>query len=168
MIGELDSRCLRRKGLTSKAAALLTAKGFHLFLPKIDAWSQRVGERHLIAVPMFPGYLFLRHALEKTSYLEVREARGLVRILGDRGDHLSAIPDVEIAAIHTTIHRTSSTGAWIPRGPSWSNGEILGGKALRTSWPDKVLSSRIARNGLMKLCFLKWQDARHVPTFRRC
>ena len=52
--------------------------------------------------------------------------------------------------------------------PSWSNGEILGGKALRTSWPDKVLLSRIGRNGLMKLCFLKWQDGRHVPMVRRC
>jgi transcription termination/antitermination protein NusG len=81
----------------------LTAKGFHLFLPKIDAWSQRAGKRHLIAVPMFPGYLFLRHALEKTSYLEVRKARGLVRILGERWDHLSAVPDAEIEAIHTIL-----------------------------------------------------------------
>jgi transcription termination/antitermination protein NusG len=82
----------------------LTAKGFHLFLPKIDVWSQRAGRRHRIAVPMFPGYLFLRHALEKTSYLEVRKARGLVRILGERWDHLSVVPEAEIAAIHTTLH----------------------------------------------------------------
>jgi transcription termination/antitermination protein NusG len=81
----------------------LTAKGFHLFLPKLDAWSQRAGKRHLISVPMFPGYLFLRHALDKTSYLEVRKARGLVRILGERWDQLSIVPEAEIAAIHTIL-----------------------------------------------------------------
>ena len=81
----------------------LAAKGFHIFLPKIDVWSHRAGTRHCIAIPMFPGYLFLRHALEKTSYLEVRKARGLVRILGERWDRLSVIPDAEIAAIHATL-----------------------------------------------------------------
>jgi transcription termination/antitermination protein NusG len=37
----------------------LTAKGFHLFLPKMQVWSKRAGVRHRIAIPMFPGYLFL-------------------------------------------------------------------------------------------------------------
>jgi hypothetical protein len=40
-------------------------------------------------------------------------------------------------------------------------GEILGGRALRASLLDKVLSSRFARNELMRLCFLRWQDERH-------
>ena len=53
----------------------LLAKGFHLFLPRIDVWSQRAGIRHLIAVPMFPGYLFLRHAIDKTSYIDVQGPR---------------------------------------------------------------------------------------------
>src|SRR5215813_446368 len=82
----------------------LTAKGFHIFLPRIDVWSQRAGRRHLISVPMFPGYLFLRHAIDKTSYIDVRKARGLVRILGERWDKLSIVPDAEIEAIHTSIH----------------------------------------------------------------
>jgi transcription termination/antitermination protein NusG len=81
----------------------LTAKGFHIFLPKINVWSHRAGQRRLISVPMFPGYLFLRQAIDKTSYLDVGKARGLVRILGDRWDRLSVIPDAEIAAIHTTV-----------------------------------------------------------------
>jgi transcription antitermination factor NusG len=82
----------------------LTAKGFHIFLPKIDVWSRRAGKRHLISVPMFPGYLFLRHAMDKLSYIDVRKARGLVRILGERWDRLSIIPDAEIDAIQTTLH----------------------------------------------------------------
>jgi transcription termination/antitermination protein NusG len=81
----------------------LTAKGFHLFLPRIDIWSRRGGTRHLISVPMFPGYLFLRHAIDKISYIEVRKARGLVRILGERWDKLIAVPDAEIDAIQTSL-----------------------------------------------------------------
>jgi hypothetical protein len=52
--------------------------------------------------------------------------------------------------------------------PSWRNGEILGGRALRASSLNKVLSSRFARNELMRLCLLRWQDERHLPTFQRC
>ena len=81
----------------------LAAKGFDLFLPKIEMWSQRAGKRHLISIPMFTGYLFLRYAMDKTSYIEVRKARGLVRILGERWDRLGTIPDVEIEAIQRVV-----------------------------------------------------------------
>jgi transcription antitermination factor NusG len=81
----------------------LAAKGFHIFLPKIDVWSRRAGKKHLISGPMFPGYLFLRHVMDKTSYIEVRKARGLVRILGERWDKPSVVPNVEIEAIQTTL-----------------------------------------------------------------
>ena len=52
---------------------------------------------------MFPSYLFLHHTLDKTSYLEVIKARGLVRILGERWDRLSVIPDAEILSIQTVL-----------------------------------------------------------------
>jgi transcription termination/antitermination protein NusG len=87
----------------------LETKGFHLFLPRIDVWSQRAGRRHLISVPMFPGYLFLRHAVDKVSYINVRKARGLVRILGDGWDKLSIIPDAEIEAIRTVLNTSLPT-----------------------------------------------------------
>jgi len=77
----------------------LAAKGFHLFLPKMEVRSSRGGIRHLSRIPMFPGYLLLRHAMDTTSYVEVRKARGLVRILGERFDRLAVIPDEEIEAI---------------------------------------------------------------------
>jgi transcriptional antiterminator NusG len=82
----------------------LAAKGFHIFLPKIDVWSQRVAKRHRLSLPMFPGYLFLRHAMNKASYIEVRKARGLVRILGERWDSLSLVPDIEIEAIQKALN----------------------------------------------------------------
>jgi transcription termination/antitermination protein NusG len=81
----------------------LSAKGFELFLPRIGRWSRREGLRYLAQVPMFPGYLFLRHSMSKASYIEVRKARGLVRILGERWDRLGTIPPNEIWSIQRVL-----------------------------------------------------------------
>jgi transcription antitermination factor NusG len=55
-------------------------------------------------MPMFGGYVFLRHAIDKTAYVEVCKARGLVRILGDRWDQLAVVPDSDIEAIQKLLH----------------------------------------------------------------
>ncbi len=81
----------------------LTARGFYLFLPRMDVWSRRAGKQRLVSVPMFPGYLFLRHAMDKMSYIDVCKARGLVRILGEQWDRLSVVPDAEIQAIQRVL-----------------------------------------------------------------
>ena len=82
----------------------LSAKGFESFLPKVGQWSRRQGLRYLARVPMFPGYLFLRHtAMDKLSYIEVCKTRGLVRILGERWDRLGTVPGGEIEAIQKVI-----------------------------------------------------------------
>lgn len=78
----------------------LAAKGFTAFLPEVQAWSRRGQARRLIAAPMFPGYLFLHHAMDKESYIEVVKARGLVRVLGERWDRLANVPDAEIESIY--------------------------------------------------------------------
>ena len=77
----------------------LAAKGYDAFLPTIREWSRRAGKRHLISVPMFSGYLFLQHALDKQSYLDVIGIRGVVRILGERWDRLAPVDPREIEAI---------------------------------------------------------------------
>lgn len=77
----------------------LAAKGFEMFLPMVDKWSRRRQTRCLYPAPMFPGYLFVRQAMDKSSYLAIAKARGMVRILGERWDKLAAIPDNEIEAI---------------------------------------------------------------------
>lgn len=82
----------------------LLSKGFELFLPKIDVWSRRGGLRHLAGVPMFPGYLFLRHAVGKSAYIEIRKARGLVRVLGERWDRLAVVSDEEIEALQRVLN----------------------------------------------------------------
>ena len=81
----------------------LAAKGFHLFLPKIQVWSQRAGVRHRIEVPMFPGYLFLHSLVDSATYLDVRQVRGLVRILGQGWDRLAVVPEEEIQAIRAVL-----------------------------------------------------------------
>ncbi len=82
----------------------LAAKSFAPFLPTVEAWCRRGGVRRLARLPLFRGYLFLHHAMDKRSYLEVYKARGLVRVLGERWDRLEAVPDAEIEAIQKIVH----------------------------------------------------------------
>jgi len=77
----------------------LVQKSFCAFLPKVDVWSRRRGVRRLVRAPMFPSYLFLRHAMDKAAYLEVSKVRGLVRVLGERWNRLATIPEEEMQAI---------------------------------------------------------------------
>jgi transcription antitermination factor NusG len=81
----------------------LTAKALHPFLPTIEVWSRRRGLRHRIRIPMFSGYLFLHDALDKHSDVEVRKARGLVSILGERWDQRAMVPKEEIEAIRQVV-----------------------------------------------------------------
>jgi transcription termination/antitermination protein NusG len=77
----------------------LAHKGFDAFLPTVNQWSRRRGVRRLVRAPMFPGYLFLRHAMDKASYIQVQSVKGLVRVLGERWDRLEMIPAEEIEGI---------------------------------------------------------------------
>jgi len=77
----------------------LATGGFDVLLPTVDRWSRRKHARCLYRAPLFPGYLFVRHAMDKSGYLEISKARGLVRILGERWDKLATVPDDEIEAI---------------------------------------------------------------------
>ena len=81
----------------------LAAKGFDVFLPRVGMWSRRGGVRHVIEVPMFSGYVFVNEAMDKNAYIEVVKARGVVRVLGERWDSLSPIPDVEIDALRRVV-----------------------------------------------------------------
>jgi transcription antitermination factor NusG len=72
-------------------------------MPEIATWSRRGGEAHLIQTPMFPGYLFVRAAIDKQRYVDLLRARGLVRVLGDGWDRLAPIPDAEIDAIQRVV-----------------------------------------------------------------
>ncbi len=83
----------------------LAAKGYHLFLPMMDVWVRQRGLRRHARTPMFPGYLFLQHAMDMSSYLEVSRTRGLVKLLGKQWDQLEAVPEAQIATLQK-VHQT--------------------------------------------------------------
>ena len=79
--------------------ALFGTSLYSIFLPTLDVWTRRGGERGMTRVPMFPGYVFLHHALDKWSDVEVRKARGLVAILGESWERRAEVPPAEVDAI---------------------------------------------------------------------
>lgn len=79
--------------------AQLVEKGYEVFLPTVHKWSRNKRVQRLYRAPLFPGYLFVRHAIDRFSYLDISKARGLVQILGDRWDRLAAVEDREIEAL---------------------------------------------------------------------
>jgi len=83
----------------------LSAKSYHVFLPKINVWSKRKDRRKKIWVPMFPGYLFIH--LDKPdngTRVDILRTFGVVKILGKpRGGDLLPIPDEQIETINRLI-----------------------------------------------------------------
>jgi transcription antitermination factor NusG len=77
----------------------LAAAGFHPFVPRIESWVRRNGERRAVKVPLFPGYLFINDTLDKARHVEVRKARGVVAVLGEGWERPAVVPDGEIEAI---------------------------------------------------------------------
>jgi len=81
----------------------LRDRGFELFLPRTRHWTAPTGEERLCGAPMFPGYLFLRHALDRDSFLEVRRTRGLLAILGEGWEKPGVVPEAEMEAVRRLV-----------------------------------------------------------------
>lgn len=81
----------------------LSTRGFAAFLPEMGVWSTRAGATRVIRVPMFPGYLFVRTAMDKHRYVEMLKVRGIVRILEDGWTRLTPIPDSQVEAIQRLV-----------------------------------------------------------------
>lgn len=84
-------------------AQQLSAKGFHTFLPEIPTWSTRLGTKQTVRTPMFPGYLFVRDAMDKERYINLLKVRGIVRVLEAGWSRLTPIPDEDIDAIQQIV-----------------------------------------------------------------
>lgn len=92
----------------------LLARGYEAFLPMIAEWSGGSRRRQGAPVrpaPMFKGYLFLRHQIDKETYLEVSNTKGVVQILGSHWNRLAQVPDAEIDTIRRAV------GAQLPLQP---------------------------------------------------
>jgi transcription antitermination factor NusG len=96
----------------------LAAKGFRVFLPILEVWTRRGGVRRRCEIPMFPGYVFLHHALDKWSDVEVRKARGVVTILGDSWERRAEVPAAQVDAIRkvTEARLPAMTQAYLREG----------------------------------------------------
>jgi transcription termination/antitermination protein NusG len=81
----------------------LAAKTFTSFLPEMAVWARRDGKSRVVQAPIFPGYLFVRHAMDKTSYVEILKARGVVRILDGGWTRLTPIPVEEVDGIQRLV-----------------------------------------------------------------
>lgn len=97
----------------------LSGKGFAVFLPKASVWSTRRGVRRQNEVPLFPGYLFVHHAIDKHSHVEIIKARGVVRVLGERWDRLERVADDVIEG----VQRVTQSGGLAQSHPILKTGE---------------------------------------------
>jgi len=81
----------------------LKGKSVEVFLPLYETLSRRRDRKKLILLPLFPGYLFVRIALERERILEVLKVKGVVRIIGKTSTELYAIPESQIDAVHKMV-----------------------------------------------------------------
>jgi transcription antitermination factor NusG len=81
-------------------AEMLEAKGFEIFLPLYESVRKWKDRRKLLSLPLFPGYVFVRGALERR--LPIMTTPGVHMIIS-RGERVATIPAAEIDAIRRTI-----------------------------------------------------------------
>lgn len=84
-------------------ARILVDKAFEVFLPLYKArrrWQDRIKE---VSVPLFPGYLFVREALDR--WLQILSTSGVSSIVSC-GGRPAAIPFSEIAAVRQIVEST--------------------------------------------------------------
>jgi transcription antitermination factor NusG len=85
-------------------AQMLTAKGFEVFLPLYESMRRWRDRRKLLNLPLFPGYVFVRGAIERR--LHVVTTPGIHMILC-QGDKVAIIPEEEIQAIQKAVNSRS-------------------------------------------------------------
>jgi transcriptional antiterminator NusG len=100
-------------------AQQLAAKGFQPFLPEMAVRPRKADTTPIVQRPMFPGYLFLKHSMEKHSYIEILKARGVVRILEGGWNRLTPIADEEMHV----IERVLECGAAVQSHPYFNQGD---------------------------------------------
>lgn len=69
----------------ARVGSRLAQLGLEVFLPWEQVPSRRRDRRRLIQVPLLPGYLFVRSALEPWMHLSLLRTPGVVRLLSQQG-----------------------------------------------------------------------------------
>lgn len=87
-----------RSNFEQRVAGELGSKGFESYLPAYEETHQWRDRKKKVAVPLFPGYVFVRLADSPGLRLPILQTAGVVRILGN-GGAIEAVPDEEIDAV---------------------------------------------------------------------
>jgi transcription antitermination factor NusG len=93
----------------------LRRKRFEVFLPIVRVPSRRRDKRVVLDQPLFPGYVFLRFAPSRSSWVAVASTDGVVRVLGQGWDGLQPVPDDQVEAVRRVVTSAQSARAvpWI-------------------------------------------------------
>ena len=84
----------------------LLSREYEAFLPMINQWATpgtRRRDGSVCTAPMFKGYLFVRHRIDKDAWLDISNTRGVVQILGSRWNQLARVPDEDINTIKRAV-----------------------------------------------------------------
>ena len=81
----------------------LASEGFEVYLPRTRHWTAPNGEQRLCGAPLFPGFLFLKHALDRESWEAIGRTRGLIAILGRGWEEAAVMPASEMLAIRRLV-----------------------------------------------------------------
>jgi len=91
-----------RSNYEQRVAGELGRKGIESYLPAYDETHQWQDRKKKVAVPLFPGYVFVRLADSQGLRMPVLHTAGVVRILG-HGSVIEAVPDEEIDAVQRLL-----------------------------------------------------------------
>jgi transcriptional antiterminator NusG len=92
-----------RSRFDQRVAAELESKGFEVYFPAYEEIHQWRDRKKKVAVPLFPGYVFVRFADSPGLRLRVLHTAGVARILGN-GGMIEAVPDDEIEAVRSLLN----------------------------------------------------------------
>jgi transcription antitermination factor NusG len=84
------------------AASVLENLAIGYFLPLINEERQWSDRKQMIALPLFPGYVFVRIARSSELQLRVLKVPGIVNFVGNQSGPL-AIPENEIESVRAAI-----------------------------------------------------------------
>jgi transcription antitermination factor NusG len=80
----------------------LLAKSFECLFPQMERWSRRRDRRKRIQVPIFPGYLFVRSALDNQEHVRILQTPGVVSLVRNKDGPLP-VPENQIESLKTLL-----------------------------------------------------------------
>ena len=109
-----------RCNFEKKVASELAGRRIESYVALVEQVHQWKDRKKVVETPVFPGYVFARFADEPRSRLNVLQAQGVVRILGNGGG-IEPVPDFEVEAIQRLLkadvaffaHPFLREGAWV-------------------------------------------------------